>query len=372
MHALRDCIDRELDPVSLEAEGVLVNHIAEHLSRFKTTQVTDALLAALRRRPYAYCAAALGLTGDPCAIPVLVACLFEDPVRPAAAAALRKFGRTALPWLMAAALERKTIGPTESPTRLLGRAAATELVGECMGSGDADVLTLLRRALNDPERSVQLEAARALARGPTADAQRAGAILAGALDDPDWKRVQTTANALAQLPNADRLIVDIIATRGNGDTDRRRRLRAVVLAGRLRLPAAVPRLRSLAAAADPKLRIAAICALGQIPTANSEAIARFLTDREPVIRWHALQILLRQHALTADCATPFLGDEDPEVRRLADASVREDLGAAVPALHRAALQFGAPLQGWSPRLRLWWHAWRLLAARAPVRRRDSR
>jgi HEAT repeat protein len=368
---LRDSVARELAPVPLEAEGVVVNRIAEHLSRYKTHEVTDALLAALRSRPYAYCAAALGLTADPRAIPLLVECLFEDSARPAAAAALRRFGKTALPWLTTASLERKSIGATEPPTRVLGRAAATKLLGECAGSaiGNAEVLRVLREALDDPEGSVRLEAALALVRH---DAERAGGVLASALDDSDTRRAQITAKALAQLPTAGRLIVDIIAARVRSAADRRRRLRAVGLAGRLGLPAAVPRLRDLATAADPQLRLAAICALGQIPTANAEAIARFLTDHEPVIRWRALQALRRQHALTAESATPFLGDEDPEVRRLADASVREDLGTAGPALYRAAFHFGAPLQGLSPRLRLWWHAWRLLGTSFPASRRESR
>lgn len=372
--ALRDSIARELDPVSLEAEGVLVSHIAEHLSRFNTTEVTDALLAALRRRPYAYCAAALGLTADPRAVPLLVECLFEDPARPAAAAALRKFGKTALPWLTAAALERQTIGDAESPTRLLGRAAATKLVGESLGSGDDDAqaLRVLHEGLNDPESPVRLEAALALARGARPPAPRAAEILASALDDPNWGRAKTTAEALAQLPNAGRLIVDIIGARAKSDADQRRRLQAVGLAGRLGLSAAVPRLRDLATAADPKLRLAAICALGLIPAANAESIARFLVDREPIIRRRALQALRREHALTAESVTPFLGDEDPDIRRLADASIREDLDTAGPALHRAAFHFGAPLHGWSPRLRLWWHAWRLLVAKLPPSRPESR
>jgi HEAT repeat protein len=359
--ALRDSVARQLDPISLEAEGVVVNRIAEHLSQYKTNDVTDALLDALRRRPYAYCAAALGITADPRAIPLLAECLFEDSARPTAAAALRRFGKRALPCLRAAALERKTIGTTEPPIRILGRAAATKLVGECGGSDDAkaEVLTILRVALDDPEVPVRIEAALALA---SHDAEGAAGILASALDDPDTRRVQTTAEALARLPTAGRLIVDIISKRAKSEADRWRRLRAVELAGRLGLPAAVPRLRDLSTAADPKLRLAAISALVQIPTVNAAAIARFLADREPVIRRRALQALRRQHALTAESATRFLGDEDPDVRQLADASVREDLGTAGPALYRAAFHFGAPLHGLSPRFRLWWHAWRLLGA----------
>jgi hypothetical protein len=41
--------------------------------------------------------------------------------------------------------------------------------------------------------------------------------------------------------------------------------------------------------------------------------------------------------------------------------VCENLNAALPALQRAAYGFGAPLHGWRPRWRLWWHAWALIA-----------
>ena len=361
-HALRDSIMRDLDPVSLEAESVLVNHIAEHLSRFPTPDVIDALLAALQQRPYPYCAAALGLIGGSQAIPSLVDCLFDDPARPAAASALRRFGCAALPRLVAA-LERKTNSGTESPTRALGRAVAARLIGECAGSEADGVPAILTRALHDPERAVRWESAIALARNPGSYAEETTEVLAGALDDPDWGRAQTTAEALAQLPNAGARIVKLIGGRARTDADQRRRLRAVALAGQIRLPAALPGLRALSTAADPKLRLAAVWALGQIEAATPESIARFLTDREPVIRRRALQALRRRHALTSESATAFLGDEDPDVRRLADASVCEDLYTAWPALHRAVFHFGAPRRGFASRLRLWRRACVLLLER---------
>ncbi len=92
IRALLDAVGRDPSPTLLEAESLLVNHIAEHLTRFSRPEVTEALLAALRHRRYPYCAAALGLTGDPRAIPLLVECLYEDAARPAATGALRRFG----------------------------------------------------------------------------------------------------------------------------------------------------------------------------------------------------------------------------------------------------------------------------------------
>jgi HEAT repeat protein len=363
---LHDSIAREIDPVSLEAESVLVNHIAEHLSRFSDSEVNEALLAALRSRPYPYCAAALGLIGDPCAIPLLIDCLFEDPARPAAVGALRRFGRAALTSLVQVLREPRINSGTEAPTRVDGRAAAAQLVGECAGTDalvDVVVLAALTRALNDRERLVRVEAALALVRCDAPCAEAAAGILVMALDDQNWARARTIADALVRLGSAaEKLVISMIGVRATNEADRLRRLRAVEVAGRLGSAAAVPRLRYLSACADPKVRLAAVVALSQIPTADAGSLARFLTDREPTVRRRALQALQRLNALTADSATKLLGDDDRDVRRLASASLRDNLSSALPALQRAARGFGAPLQGWAPRWRLWWHACALIAA----------
>lgn len=360
--ALGDSILRDLDPASLEAESVLVNHIAVHLSRFQSPEVTDALFAALRRRPYPYCAAALGLTGDPRAIPVLIECLFEDPARPAAAAVLQRFGREALQRLSVAALKPRMRSGSEPPTWVLGRAAAVKLIGQCIAAARSAALETLAKTLSDPEREIRWESALALARGHGPHVSQAAEVLISALDDPDWSRAQTTAEALAQLPESGARIAQVINAAARNETERRRRLRLVALAGKMGLADAVPGLRGLATAADPKLRLAAISALGQIESASAEAMARFLTDPEPVIRRRALQGLRGHHALTAESATAFLGDQDPDVRRFADASLCEDLNTARPALLHAVYHFGAPLRGFSARLRLWRYACALMMA----------
>jgi HEAT repeat protein len=367
--ALRDSIARDPDPASLEAESVLVNHIAEHLSRFCSPDVTDALLAALQRRPYPYCAATLGLIGDRRAIPLLVNCLFDDAARPAAAGALQRFGDAALPSLTrVVAFERNATGCSEAPTHVLARAAAISLIGKLATPGSPQALNVLGRALDDQETAVRWEGALALVPSPGAYASRVLEALIAALADPDWGRVQAAADALMKLPGAETQIIRLINVRSRTDEDRRRRLRAVGLAGKMRLSQAVPGLRALSSAADAALRLAAVSALGHIESATAESIARFLTDRQPIIRQRALQALRRQHALTPESATAFLGDEDADVRKLADDSLCDDLDTAWPALQRAALHFGAPLNGFSSRLRLWRHACALLLGRRNRRR----
>jgi HEAT repeat protein len=366
--SLCDSIERQPDPASLEAESVLVNHIAEHLSRFSDPDVIDALLAALRRRPYPYCAAALGLIGDPRAIPLLIECLFDDCARAVAVGALHRFGRAALAPLVHALREPQVVAGVEPPTRVDGRAAAARLVGECAGLDalvDAVALPTLNKALDDPQLSVRREAALALVRCNAPGAAEAAGILVMALDDPDWARAQTIVEALVHLGSAtERLIVAILGVRPRNDADRRRRLRAVEVAGRLGTDGTVARLRSLSPCSDVKLRLAVVAALSQSPALDAASLTRFLTDREPAVRRRAVQALQRRKILPADSATRLLGDGDPDVRRLASASVCENLSAALPALQRAAYGFGAPLHGWVPRWRLWWHACALIAARS--------
>lgn len=364
---LRDSIARDPDPVSLEAENVLVNRIAEHLSRFASPEVNDALLAALRHRPYPYCAAALGLLGDPRAIPLLIECLFEDTARSAAEGALLGFGRTALASLVQVLREPRTVAGAEPPTHVDARVAAARLVGACIRTGtliDAHALRALDRALSDGQRSVRVEAALALVGSDAMLARDAAPILAMALDDANWGRAHTLVAALVRLgSSAEPWVIAVLSVRPRTDADRRRRLRAVEVLGRLGSAQDIAKLRRLAGSADPELRLASVAALGKIPAVDSGSLKHFLVDREAAVRCRALQALQRRNALTADCAAQLLGDDAPDIRRLAVASVRADRQAALPALHRAAFRFGAPLHGWGPRFRLWWRAWALIAVR---------
>lgn len=365
IRALLDSVNRDPPPTLLEAESLLVNHVAEHLSRFPGPLVTEALLAALRHRRYPYCAAALGLTGDPRAIPLLVECLYEDTARPAALAALRRFGRAALEPLARALREPRRLGTPEPPRRVDARAASARLLGDLAGVDRAAppfAIPALTRALNDRQRAVRIEAALALTRCSAPASEAAVGILAVVLDEENWARAEEIMAALVRIgPVAERLIVPMIGLRARNEADRRRRLRLVETAGRLGSAAAVGRLRAFHKSGDPSLRLAAVTALQRMTSADGDSLAPFLSDRDPAVRYRALQALVGHKALDPAIATRLLADETPDVRRLAAEAVRENIGAALPSLKRAAYHCGAPLHGLAPRLRLWWHACTLIA-----------
>lgn len=363
--ALLDSVGRDPAPQLLEAESILVNHIAEHLSRFPRPEVTEALLSALQRRRYPYCAAALGLTGDPRAIPLLVECLYEDAARPAAAAALRRFGRAALQPLVRVLLELPSAETLEPPSRVDGRIAAARLLGDFASADSQDTpfaVAALMEALSDSQHAVRVEAALGLVRcGARADGDTTR-VLVAALEEGSWARAEEIITALVRLgPAAERLLIRSIGLRPRDEADRRRRVRAVEALGRLGSAAAVSLMRSFHASGDTTLRFATVKALASIGASGVSTLAPFLSDPHPTIRLRALQALVRRQALDPALAIRLLGDEDSQVRSLAASAVRDDIAAALPSLKWAASHCGAPVEGLAPRLRLWWRACALIA-----------
>jgi HEAT repeat protein len=362
--ALLDSVARDPSPQLLQAESILVNHIAEHLSRFPRPEVTEALLSALRRRGYPYCAAALGLTGDPRAIALLVECLYEDAARPAAAAALRRFGQAALEPLVRV-LEPPSAGTAESPSRLDGRVAAARLLGDFARANSRDApfaVAALMEALKDSQCAVRIEAALGLVRcGARADGDTAR-ILVAALEEENWARAEEIMRVLVSIgPAAERLLTPLIGLRPRDEADHRRRVRAVEALGRLGSVSAVGMLRSFHSSGDTPLRFAAVKALASVGTSDASSLALFLADPHPTIRLRALQALVGRRALDPAFAIRLLGDADSHVSGLAAEALREDIAVALPSLKWAASHCGAPVEGLAPRLRLWWHACALIA-----------
>jgi HEAT repeat protein len=362
---LLDSVERNLSAQLLEAESILVNHIAEHLSRFPRPEVTEALLSALGRRRYPYCAATLGLTGDPRAIPLLVECLYEDAARPAAVAALRRFGQAALQPLVRVLLASPRSETREPPSRLDGRVAAAKLLGDFARADSRDapfVIAALMEALNDSQCAVRIEAALGLVRcGARADGDTAR-ILVYALDEENWARAEEIITTLVRLgAAAEPLLIPLIGLRPRDEADRRRRVRAVETVGRMGSVAALSLLRSFHSSADTTLRFAAVKALSSIGRSDPGSLALYLTDPHPSIRLRALEALVGRRALDLQLAIRLLGDEDPHVRSLAASAVREDIAAALPSLKWAVSHCGAPVEGLAPRLRSWWYACALIA-----------
>jgi HEAT repeat protein len=383
--ALRDSVARRLDPASLESEDVIVNRVAEHLSRRADPEITELLLEALRTRFHPQCALALGRIGERRAIPLIIECLHDDAARSAAAEALRHFGGASVAPLMDTLLEPRLAHGLEPPSRIDGRAAAARLLGELAEQGTAaavDAQWALVLALRDGQRAVRIEAALSLARlvgsaaaiTPMASAAAADAAcaLVAALDEPEWSRADTILQALAHwVPAREPLIAPLIAAAPVDEPGRRRQLRGIELAGRLRARSALPALASLSNAHDAEVRLAAIIALDAIPAADPPSIEPFLDDCEPAVRRRAVEALRSRHMLPCESAVRLLGDPDAAVRAPAVACLREAGPSALPALSHALLAPGSVVRSSGSRWRLWWRAWRLFAA-TRARRLTSR
>jgi len=393
--ALRDSIARTPDVISLEAERVVIDRIANHLCAHRENDVIEALLEALRITPYPACARALGELRDPRAIPLLIECLHDDAARGAALDALRRFGRDACPALIGTLIRPRLRRGLEAPSSIDARVAAARLLGElaqvALAPSAADVA--LRTALTDRQRAVRIEAAIAIARRGWKAAPEATATLAGGLDEAHWVQAERIMDALARFgPAAEETVVPLIALPVDDEGSRRRKIRAAIVAGRLRASSAIVPLAALAQIGDRELRLAVITALARIPATACSVLERFLLDREGPIRLRAVRALRDRRALGPALATELLGDSDPEVRILARASLLSNSPAAEFSLVRTLLTLGsrprmagiriaqrisAPLRGRSwikgvrSRARLWWGAWECLIAvrcRAPPRR----
>ncbi len=359
VRALRDSVARKLDPVSLEAESVIVNCIAEHLSHRPGAQVTQALLEALRVRPYPFCALALAQKNDLRAIPLLVQCLADDAARSASLAALRAYGRPACPALIRLLIEDGNSRGMEPPTHIDGRVAAVRLLGELANADRAPsgALLALHAGLNDRQRAVRLEAAVALSRITGEARQGPAAILTEALDEPDWAYAETVMETLVRMgPVIAPFVAKVIGAPAAGERNRRRRLRAVKLAGQLRAPSVVSALASLRHTSDPELRRAAVTALRQIPDTGSSSLERFLSDTDGTVRLRALEGLHERNALACPTLAMLLGDPDRAVRRAARLLLQQHRSSAVTSLKRIVCTFGLPLNGLRRRARLWWYA----------------
>lgn len=374
IRALRDSIARTADAASLEAEGVIVNRVADHLSGCREPEATEALLEALRVRPYPACARALGRLRETRAIPLLLDCLDDDAAREAAVEALCRFASEACAPLIRVLTQPRLIRGVEPPSRIDGRTAAARALGTIADAEPAlnGAELALRAALEDRQRKVRIEAALALSRRGGSAAREAAALLAAALDETSWVRAETVMRALVRIgPAAEPVLAPFITTRPTDAPSRRRRIRAVTLAGQLRSESAVAALTALADAHGQTLRLAAITALARIPAAGPDSLARFLHDEAAPVRRRALIALWERRDLRPEWAAMLLGDPDLGIRRLAQTALCDSGTAALPPLGRILRTFGSPAHGLRRRARLWWWAgaWLLVARRSA---RDSR
>ncbi len=378
VRALRDSVARRLDPVSLEAEDVIVNRIADHLAERPDSSVAEALLEAFGTRLYSHCASALGRLREPRALPRLIQCLFDDVARPAAVAALCEFGERAVAPVVRVLLVPRLIDGREPLYALDARAAAARLLGaisdravastdRAAASADRAVASetidrALALALRDAQRAVRIEAALALARSPGPWLDEVARVLIGALDEPHWARAQTVMDALASLgTRCEQALTSLLLREAQDEPGRLRQLRAVELLPRIAPRSASTRLARFSRAPDRRLRLAAVAGLDQIAGVDRDVLARFLDDEAAVVRRRAVAALCRRGALEVDSAVMLLGDRDTVVRKLAADCLRASGRRAQPQIQKAVRSFGAPLHGVGARWRLWWHACLLCA-----------
>jgi MFS family permease/HEAT repeat protein len=182
------------DPVTALAEEAVRNAAARQLARFDDPRVVPTLLAALAAHHLIGAGEALAGLGEAAAIPHLIDCFEDDAKRNPAVEAVRRFGPVGIPLLAEALGTPRLVRDAETPSSLIRRALAAQLLGELNARG---ALPQLRSALGDGAESVSIAAALALARTSPAEAA-AGPLLAG-LDNPDPVTQDECEAALRQL-----------------------------------------------------------------------------------------------------------------------------------------------------------------------------
>ncbi len=359
IRALRDSITRHPDPVSLEAEDVIINRIADHLAERAAPGAIEALLDALRVRPYSHCASALGRLIDPRAVPRLIDCLYDDVARAAAVDALGKYGERAAAALADVLLEPRSIEGREPPSSIDARAAAARLLSWLADQGvsSAQAERVLAVSLHDGERLVRVEAAIALARRPGRPSADVAKTLALALDEPHWVRAEQIAEALALLgAGAEEALIAVLLSPADDEASRRRLVRAIELMPRIGAASAASLLPRFSDASDAHVRFAAANALDELTGVAPDALARFVGDKVAAVRRRAVAALCRRSALDLDTAIRLLGDADRLVRKLAFDRLRASGRVALPRLKQTVRGFGTPLRTIRARSRLWWRA----------------
>ena len=347
LRALEDSASRDLEPVERLAEDAVCNRIAESLSGFDTEDASDALLAALRRRPLAACAEGLGRRRDARAVPRLVECLEDDFARDAARKALAAIGDPSVIALARALFSDEPGGP-EATAGNAARVAAVEAL-EGMGSSAAE--EVLASGLSVSRRPVRIASAIALA-GSEEHADRCAPILVEALGGLRVGERERVARALATLgePAEIALFGAVWAT----SRDERAILRAIdtiAMLGRLKSSRALHSLAGLSHSPEVRLRRAAVAALSRIPDpAAVSVLGRFLGDPERAVRGRTLAALASRGPAAARMVARALGDSDRRLRRHAETELRAMGDAAIPGLLEARqdLRFAerAPISRW--------------------------
>jgi MFS family permease len=303
------------DPVVGFAEESVRNAAARQLARFPTPTVRAVLCDALVRHHLIGAGTALAEIGEPAAIEPLIDCLGDDAKRTHALAALRQFDTRAIEPLRDAVILRRPATGAESPSSVIRRTAAIELLAELR---TVDAVPVLREAQGDCEERVAIAAAVALAEISPEDV--APELLVLGLELPDVVRQADCARALTVL--------------GRRAAPA---LRDAAMTGGVRTPAldhwhlrASTRRRAIAL-----LRTTAADILATVADA-------LLRDDDPGVRHEALRGLAAlDHPQRVAWLAVAARDPDPRIRAAAaDALAAGDNGARRPWLNRNVIGMG--------------------------------
>lgn len=309
--AFKDAVARKLDPVLDAAEAAVINCIAENLARLRAENARQFLFEALMQRPYAGVIRALAALNEPRAIAWIVPALSDDLAREAAASALRRFGRAAVPTLVAYLVE------TGNRSADRGREEAACLLAALAGQS---AIPPLRVALRDPVARVRLAAALALAGLPPGpqEASEIVPILIAFLDHDDDGIVEASMQGLLQVRGtSEPLLCARLDANARDEVALRRNLRLVALLEKIASPAALNAIGRLWASPDLRVRFRALSALTRTRAPGDAGhIAGFLRDPSPLLRDHAVAAL-RERGVT-DVAEPAAGGHLKWLRRITE------------------------------------------------------
>lgn len=138
------------DPIEQTGEEAVINAVARALAESRDAGVVPPLLELSERQPLAGVVEALGKLRYIKALPYFIRALAEDFTRPAAEAAIRKFGPQARDVLLETAIRRVPSDEQESVSSKRRRRSALELYAE-LGPSPAEACRFLYQLMRDEE-----------------------------------------------------------------------------------------------------------------------------------------------------------------------------------------------------------------------------